>query len=578
MGTADMTLAKRVVLIGFSGAGKSATGRRLAARLGWPFIDTDAGIEAEFDCSVPEIFSNDGEAVFRAAERRHLLHALAADRAVIATGGGAVVDDALWSDELLKHPETLVVALDANPTTIFSRLSKQQARDGAAADRPMLAGDDPLARIAELKAKRQAVYDRADLTLIVDAIDPEAVVDEIFSLPSFAGGELAPAITLRAASAASKIFIEPGISERAGELIRAQWPKAQRVWIVSDANVGPLHGPALSASLEAAGFDVRRHDVPPGESSKCWATAGELLDWLLQGGIERGDVVIALGGGVIGDLAGFIAASVLRGVALVQIPTSLLAMVDSSVGGKTGINHATGKNLIGAFYQPPLVLIDPRYLETVPERELRSGWAEIIKHAFIQPSTPGGERSDLMRFLERNLQNLNSLAKPATTYMIRRNVALKAAVVEADERESGVRAYLNFGHTTGHAVEAAGYRYLHGEAVAVGLAAAMRIGQAIGGATPEQTTRLERLIDGFGLPRSAEADKATVLAKMRSDKKRSHGIQRWVMPRWEGGVELRVDVPEAAIDEALSRVLRPETDSQEVGHALRPELTLGEKS
>jgi len=201
-----------------------------------------------------------------------------------------------------------------------------------------------------------------------------------------------------------------------------------------------MHGPKLQANLEASGFSVLQKDVPAGESSKSWGTAGELLDWLLNGGIERSDVVIALGGGVIGDLAGFVAASVLRGVPLVQIPTSLLAMVDSSVGGKTGINQAAGKNLIGAFYQPPIVLIDPEFLKTLPIRELRSGWSEIVKHAFIQPSTPGGERADLLRFLERNVQALNRLDEPAITYAIRRNVALKAAVVEADERETGIRA------------------------------------------------------------------------------------------------------------------------------------------
>jgi 3-dehydroquinate synthase len=295
--------------------------------------------------------------------------------------------------------------------------------------------------------------------------------------------------------------------------------------------------------------------VPAGESSKSWATAGDLIDWVLNGGIERGDIVLALGGGVVGDLAGFVAAIALRGVPLVQVPTSLLAMVDSSVGGKTGINHSTGKNLIGAFWQPPLVLIDPSLLKTLPDRELRSGWAEIVKHAFIQPSTPGGERADLTRFLERNLDALKRLDEPATTYLIRRNVALKAAVVESDERESGIRAYLNFGHTIGHAIEASGYRYLHGEAIAVGLRAAMRIGKEMGLAEASQEATLDRLLIGLGLPTTAEASEAEVLAKMTSDKKRAQGVQRWVLPTIAGGVELRSDVPDAAVRTALRTVL-----------------------
>jgi shikimate kinase/3-dehydroquinate synthase len=555
-----MTKAKRVVLIGFSGAGKSTTGTLLADRLGWSFVDTDAGIAAEFGCSVPEIFASEGEEIFRAAERTHLLDGLKADHVVIATGGGAVVAVELWTEELLLDPETLVIALDADPATVFDRLTAQQAAEGDAVGRPMLAGDNPLARIADLKIKRQSAYDRADLTLIVDRISPESVVAEIVSLPCFEISNEGPAVTLTVANAESQIFIEPGITERTGELIRARWPKSERAWIVSDANVGPIHGTSLRAALSASGFAVQQRDVPAGESSKSWTTAGKLLDWLLLGGIERSDVVIALGGGVIGDLAGFVAASVLRGVPLVQIPTSLLAMVDSSVGGKTGINHSTGKNLIGAFYQPPLVLIDPRYLQTLRPRELRSGWAEIVKHAFIQPSTPGGERADLLRLLERNTKALNRLAEPATTYAILRNVALKAAVVAADERETGIRAYLNFGHTVGHAIEAAGYRYLHGEAIAVGLTAAMRIGEEIGASSSGQTAQMDRLLEAFGLPESAQADQQTVLSKMKSDKKRASGVQRWVMPRETGGVELRTDVPLSVVNNVLAQLLRPVDD------------------
>jgi 3-dehydroquinate synthetase len=206
------------------------------------------------------------------------------------------------------------------------------------------------------------------------------------------------------------------------------------------------------------------------------------------------------------------------------------------------------------------VLIDPRYLQTLRPRELRSGWAEIVKHAYIQPSTPGGERADLLRLLERNTVALNRLAEPATTYAIRRNVALKAAVVEADERETGIRAYLNFGHTVGHAIEAAGYRYLHGEAIAVGLTAAMRIGEQIGASSPDQTAQMDRLLEAFGLPESAQADQQTVLAKMKSDKKRASGVQRWVMPREIGGVELRTDIPLSVVNNVLAQLLRPIAD------------------
>jgi 3-dehydroquinate synthase len=280
-----------------------------------------------------------------------------------------------------------------------------------------------------------------------------------------------------------------------------------------------------------------------------------LYDWLLGGGVERGDVVVALGGGVVGDLAGFVAATVLRGVGLVQVPTSLLAAVDSSVGGKTGVNHATGKNLIGAFLQPPLVLVDTTLLKTLPERELRSGFAEIVKHAIIQRSTPGGERGDLATFLRRNVRRLLALEEPATAYLIWRNVALKSAVVQADERESGIRAFLNFGHTLGHAIEASDYRLLHGEAVALGMRAAAALGVMTGSCGAPEGEEIERLIDRFGLPSSSPLDDARVIDLLGSDKKRVAGRQRFVLPLDGGGVEIRENVPEADVRRALGHVM-----------------------
>jgi 3-dehydroquinate synthetase len=257
---------------------------------------------------------------------------------------------------------------------------------------------------------------------------------------------------------------------------------------------------------------------------------------------------------VVGDLAGFVAATCLRGVPLIQVPTSLLAMVDSSVGGKTGINHPVGKNLIGAFYQPPVVVIDPTLLRTLPPRELRSGWGEIVKHAVIQPSTPGGERGDLLTFLDRNQDRLTRLQEPAITYAIRRNVALKTAVVVADEREAGVRALLNFGHTLGHAIEAAGYRLLHGEAISVGMVAAAEIGRTVGTCSQDTVDRITSLIARFGLPTSTAVDGDIVMRLIQSDKKKSGGKLRWVLPLESGGVDLRAGVPEPAVLSGLAAV------------------------
>ena len=557
MGEGRTTVAAvaRVVLTGFSGTGKSTVAALLAQRLGWRVVDMDQEIERQAGASIPAIFREHGEAHFRARERDALRDAVSQDAVVVATGGGASASASAWADDLLRSPGTLVITLDADPDIMVPRLRAQQAAQGEAAERPLLAGEDPAARIRALKAERQVHYDRADLTLGVDAVTAEQVADEIAQVVALQSGQPLQ-IHLEAESADSLIRIRSGALEQAGTWMRERWPKARRAWIVTDANVAPHHLDRATSVLERAGFAVVSHVVAPGEGSKSLATTAELYDRMLGGGIERGDVVVALGGGVVGDLAGYVAATVLRGVGLVQIPTTLLSAVDSSVGGKTGINHPAGKNLIGAFFQPPLVIIDPDLLRTAPQRELRAGWGEVIKHAFIQRSTPGGERNDLLAFLERNASNLLALAEPAISYAIWRNVSLKAAVVQEDEREAGIRAYLNFGHTLGHAIEAADYRLLHGEAIAVGMCAAAALGVAMGTCSQEVGERVCALLRVAGLPEEAIADEERVLSLLLSDKKRVAGKQRYILPLEGGGVVMRDDVPEEAVVAALRSVNR----------------------
>jgi 3-dehydroquinate synthase len=548
-----MSTPQRVVLTGFSGTGKSTVARLLADRLGWRAVDTDDEIEREFGQTIPDIFQQQGEAVFRDAERRALLAALDQPQVVIATGGGATVEPDVWTTDTLCRPGVLTVALDADPRILLDRLRAQQQRDGAAVVRPMLTADDPLARSTELKARRQAAYDRALITFIVDRVNPDQVAAEIATQVN--GDAITePTLSLDAPSGRSDIFIDPGVSGQIGSLLRQRWPKARRVWVVTDESVGRHHLDRIEQLLCDAGLEVGSQTVPPGESSKSLSMVSTLYDWLLGAGIERGDVIVALGGGMIGDLAGFVAATALRGVGLIQVPTSLLAMVDSSVGGKTGVNHSTGKNLIGAFYQPPLVIIDPHFLRTLPPRELISGWGEVLKHGVIQATTPGGDRADLFTFYERNAGHLAALDDPSITYAIRRNVALKAAVVEADEREAGIRAYLNFGHTLGHAIEAAGYRYLHGEAIAAGMRAETRMGQLLDMVDEPFVRRLDALLERYGLPTDITVDQRRALALINSDKKRAAGRQRWVLPLAAGGVTIRDDVPDAFAATALAAI------------------------
>jgi shikimate kinase/3-dehydroquinate synthase len=542
---------QRVVLIGFSGTGKSTIARTVAGVLDWTAIDTDRAIEIVATKSIPEIFAHDGEAAFRALERDVLLHSLRSRWAVIATGGGAVVPEDLWTAETLRAPGTFTVCLDAEPPTILDRLLRQQAITSETIERPLLAGDDPLGRITALKADRQAAYDRADLTLVTDTMSLDEVSQQIAALIASSDS---PDVVLNAPGGRSEIYVRPGISAVVGSLAAEKWPRARKAFIVTDSNVGQLHEESVRTSMEAAGLVVEDITVAPGEASKSWATAGDVIGQMLDKGIQRTDIVVALGGGMIGDLAGFAAAVVLRGVALIQVPTSLLAMVDSSVGGKTGINYATGKNLIGAFYQPALVLADPNLLRTLPPRELNQGWSEVIKHAVIQPSTPDHFRNDLFRFLERNRANLTGLREPAITYAIRRNVALKSSVVEADEREASLRAILNYGHTIGHAIEAAGYEYLHGEAIAVGIRAANRIARLQDRIDDALEKRIGDLLTAYGLPESARFDTELVKAKMKSDKKSAAAVQTWVVPAQAGGVQLVTEVDASHVDQALDFV------------------------
>ncbi|MCA9858298.1 MAG: 3-dehydroquinate synthase [Thermomicrobiales bacterium] len=548
-----MSAYRRIALIGFSGTGKTTTSRILADRLGWDVLDLDTLLEEEYGKTIPEIFAEDGEAAFRGSERQQLQRALTTGNVVISTGGGASATDEVWSVDLLAGPETLTVTLDAAPETIHARLTAQQIREGNAVVRPMLAGDDPIGRIRALREQRVPFYDRSDVTLPVDRRAAIDVAHDIHSLLE-AHADPIPAVHLEAASGSSSIYIQPGIRYHAGTLLRERWPKASTVWIVSDEHVDAAHGDQVSGILEDAGLTVHRAVVAPGETSKGLAGAGQLYDLMLDGHIERSDLVLALGGGVVGDLAGFVAATVLRGVGFVQMPTSLLAMVDSSVGGKTGINHSAGKNLIGAFYQPPLVLIDPDFLTTLPPRELRQGWAEVVKHSFIQPSTPSGEIADLEDFLIRNRQALLGLRHPATTYALRRNVALKSRVVEADERESGVRAYLNFGHTAGHAIEAAGYRHMHGEAVAIGMTAASRLSVLEGRIGATRADSIAKLIASYGLPVSGEFELDRVIELIGSDKKRVAGKTSWVLLDTHGGVSISRDVSPPHVRQAIESV------------------------
>lgn len=537
---------ERVILIGLSGAGKSSLAPLLAARLGMQAIDTDEQIAGIFDRPVTRIFSDYGEAVFRAAERKVLQDACQRSGAVIATGGGAVLDEANWA---AMRPGSVIVHLTAARDVILHRLVEQLAPDPLT-ERPLLAGGDPAERLERLWNDRQALYRRADLTIETTGLTLEQVADEVErAVRARDAVGLVPADSIHTPSGRSDLYSAAGLADHMGALARHRWPEATRAWIISDSNVWPLWGDRMAGILRAADFTVESKVVPAGESSKSLREVENLLDWLIGGRVDRRDIVVALGGGVIGDLAGFAAAIVLRGIGLIQVPTSLLAMVDSSVGGKTGVNHRLGKNLIGSFYQPQLVVADPELLQTLPKRELRAGWAEIIKHGMIERSATGADSPALLERLESLPNDLASLDPATLGGIVAHNIRLKAAVVREDEREAGLRRLLNYGHTLGHAMEAAGYRYLHGEAIALGLRAAARLGERLGYCEAKLVARQAALLDRAGLPQAFTGELSLVMDRMAWDKKAVHGTLTWVLPVGAGLVEITRDVP---IDEAAA--------------------------
>jgi 3-dehydroquinate synthase len=323
-----------------------------------------------------------------------------------------------------------------------------------------------------------------------------------------------------------------------------------RCAVISDANVAPRYaGPALE-SLRQAGFQPTLIVVPSGETAKSLANVGRCYDALAAQRLERKSFIVALGGGVVGDLAGFVAATYLRGIPFVQVPTTLLAQVDSSVGGKVGVNLKAGKNLVGAFYQPRLVLCDLATLQTLPEREYRSGLAEVIKYGIIYDTR-------LFTALERDLPRLLKQDPAVLARVVARCCEIKAEVVGQDETESGLRAILNFGHTIGHGLEAISKygKYLHGEAISIGQVGAARLSAASTGLPAAHAQRIERLFTEAGLPTGVSlnrAQTAQLLESMQLDKKVKDGEIKFVLARRIGSVEHGLAVPEKNLRETLA--------------------------
>ncbi len=573
---------RSIVMVGLMGCGKSSVGRRLASRLGLPFVDVDDEIEASARKLIKEIFDDHGEAYFRDGERRVIARLLANGPQVLATGGGAFI-----------NPETrakikasgISIWLKAELPVLMKRVGKRDTR-------PLLRTGDPEATMRRLMAERYPVYQEADLAIESRDVVHDHIVTEVIealkhhrallSPHMAAGAQPDPKMVERGVSAAlanatqpsSKtpavvpvalpgrsydVLIGPGLVADAGRLIADRLGTAKCV-IVTDVNVAGHHLDTLEASLRATKVLIGTVILPAGEKTKSFAELGPLCEELLGLGLERGDLVVAFGGGVIGDLAGFAASILRRGVRFVQIPTSLLAQVDSSVGGKTGINTPQGKNLIGTFHQPSLVLADTNVLTTLPVREMRAGYAEVVKYGLLGDAA-------FFAFLEQNWRGMFGNDAETLARSIETSVKAKAEIVVRDEHETGDRALLNLGHTFGHALEAwTGYssRLLHGEGVAIGMALAFKLSERQGFCPVGTAERVIRHLSAVGLPTrindipGGRADGNELFTLMGQDKKVKAGRLTFIMLRGIGEAFITRDIEPETVKAFLAEEIASE--------------------
>lgn len=569
---------RHVALVGFMGSGKTTVGKLLAQRLGCSFVDLDETISKKAGRTIPEIFREHGEVGFRAHERAALREVLESPTPIVLATGGGTFADASMRGWVQAAARTVYLA-----TSVESVIARVGAGAGRAA-RPLLAGPDPAATVRRLLADRGAAYEQSELTVRTDDASCEEVAEEVLHalkerprpapraptgraepaprpaaerpLPSRGpaahpppahlpiedeGDDDAPArggfvadgsalLRVHASTGSYPVELKPEAGDWIAEGITAVCP-GERLAIISDTTVAPLHAAPLVEALSARGKRVTLHAFAPGEESKTLATVGALHDELLGAGLSRKDAVIALGGGVVGDVAGFVASTLLRGVPFVQVPTTTLAAVDSSVGGKTGVNTARGKNLVGTFHAPRGVFVAGSHLATQTLRQHAAGLVEAVKMAAALDAVA-------FEAFVRDAPALLAFDATALARTIARAVGLKAGVVGRDEREEGERAVLNYGHTVGHAIETGeGYRLLHGEAVGLGMLAEAAWAEAAGLADdvlPPLTSALAAL----KVP-TRWADAHIDVAAMGLDKKRQAGGVALPIVTRIGSYELR---------------------------------------
>jgi shikimate kinase / 3-dehydroquinate synthase len=521
-----------VLLVGLPGSGKSTVAPLLAQRLGRECIDTDADVAHRMGMTVARVFTELGETRFRAEERSSAEVALASSRPLVIAAGGGLLAQPGALDVLERH--ATVVCLDAPDAELSDRV-------GADANgRPLLTGA-PATALRQLRAVRTAAHAHAQLHVRTEGRTPAEVADVI-------AAALADAVRVGTVHP-YLVRVGTGALDSVGGHVPST---ARRVVVIADEAVGPV-AETIAVRLRRQGLAATVFAVPGGEQTKQWSVAGGLLERCSDAGLDRDDCIVAVGGGSVGDVAGLVAATYMRGIAWVVVPTTLLAMVDSAVGGKTAVNLRRGKNLAGVFWQPTAVVCDPAVLDTLDDRSFRSAFAEIVKSSMV-----GGGR--VGEVIDRRLPGALERDRDALIDIIRACCTLKADVVAGDERESGRRAILNYGHTVGHAVEALtglGTGLDHGEAVAFGMRVAGALSAVAAACPPADIGHQDELLDACGLTQRPRVAAADIAQQLGLDKKARDGVARWVLLRARGEPVAGIVVQPEAVRNAIAEALAP---------------------
>ncbi|GGS37346.1 3-dehydroquinate synthase [Streptomyces parvus] len=513
-----------VVLVGPMGVGKSTVGELLAARLGTTYRDTDADVVAEAGKPIAEIFYDEGEEHFRALERRAVAAAVAGHPGVLSLGGGAVLDGA--TRELLAGRPVVYLSMDVDEAV---------RRVGLGAARPLLAVN-PRRQWRELMDARRHLYEEVARTVVAtDENTPEEVAQAIIDALELPEGEAAPGVEntgmtqqgptrIQVAGSAGSDPYEVLVGHQLlGELPQLIGDRAKRVAVLHPEALAET-GEAVREDLAAQGYEAIAIQLPNAEEAKTVEVAAYCWKALGQTGFTRTDVIVGIGGGATTDVAGFVAASWLRGVRWIAVPTTVLGMVDAAVGGKTGINTAEGKNLVGAFHPPAGVLCDLAALESLPVHDYVSGMAEIIKAGFIADPV-------ILDLVEADPEGARTPSGPHTAELIERSIRVKAEVVSSDLKESGLREILNYGHTLGHAIEKnERYKWRHGAAVSIGMVFAAELGRLAGRLDDATADRHRTILESVGLPLTYRGDQwPKLLENMKVDKKSRGDLLRFIV-------------------------------------------------